>query len=126
MCPAMSSAWAGRLAWTVAPSGTPPVSSAHDTYAILIAVAGDGTQRTVGHVPARRADLAVVDLLARAALLVGRNGGRLAVRGASAQLRGLLNLAGLAELIVEEERRQAEVGEALGVDEVMQSGDRPA
>ncbi len=107
------------------PAGTLRVSSTHDVHATLVVVADDGTQHAVGRVNTRRADLALVDLLARTALLVARAGGRLAVLGAPSQLRELLELAGLAELLVDEDRRQAEVGEALGVDEVVQAGDRP-
>lgn len=106
------------------PANTPP-SGTRPAGATLLVVAGDGTRRTLGRVPDCRADLALVDLLARTAVLVGRGGGRLAVRGASPQLRELLDLAGLAELLVDEERGQAEVREALGVDEVVQAGDRP-
>ncbi len=106
------------------PANTPP-SGTHPAGATLMVVVGDGTRRIVGRVPDRGADLALVDLLARTALLARRAGGRLAVRGASAQLRGLLDLAGLAELLADQERGEAEVGKALGVDEVVQAGDRP-
>lgn len=44
-------------------------------------------------------DLVTVDCLARLALVARRQGGRIAVRGASAELRDLVDLAGLDEVL---------------------------
>jgi hypothetical protein len=46
-----------------------------------------------------RADLGTVDALARLQLAVARTGGRIRVHGADADLRRLLDLAGLAAVI---------------------------
>ena len=46
------------------------------------------------------ADLATVDCLARLALLARRRGGRIVVRGASDELRELIELAGLDAVLL--------------------------
>jgi hypothetical protein len=75
---------------------------------------------------ARPADLAAVDDLARLQVRALRLGGRIRVREASAELLALIDLAGLAEALGVEPRRQPELGEELGVQEVVQPGDQPA
>ena len=45
-------------------------------------------------------DLVTVDCLARLALMARRQGGRIAVRGASPELRELVELAGLDEVLL--------------------------
>jgi hypothetical protein len=49
--------------------------------------------------PAAPADLCVVDALARLQLAVARGGGRIRVHGATNDLRRLLELAGLADVV---------------------------
>jgi hypothetical protein len=44
-------------------------------------------------------DLDVIDTLARVALVVRRSGGRTCLRGASGELRGLLWLVGLSDVL---------------------------
>jgi ABC-type transporter Mla MlaB component len=50
-------------------------------------------------VEALRVDIATVDWLARLALVARRQGGRLVVRNASAELYELIELAGLADVL---------------------------
>ena len=83
------------------------------------------TDEVVARVDARRPDLALVDSLARLQLDARRRGGRLRLRNVTDELRGLLELVGLADVLAVEPRREPELGEELGVEEVMQPRDRP-
>ena len=83
------------------------------------------TDEIVARVDARRPDLALVDALARLQLDARRRGGRLRLRNVTDELRGLLELVGLADVLAVEPRRESELGEQLGVEEVMQPRDRP-
>jgi predicted methyltransferase MtxX (methanogen marker protein 4) len=83
------------------------------------------TEEIVARVDARRPDLALVDALARLQLDARRRGGRLRLRNVTDELRGLLELVGLADVLAVEPRREPELGEQLGVDEVMQPRNRP-
>ena len=93
--------------------------------ATVFVVTAHGAERLVGRVVGRCADLATVDALARFALVARREGGRMQLRDVSAELRELLELLGLAEPLGLEPRGQAELGEELGVEEVVQAGDPP-
>ena len=74
-------------------------------------------------------DLAVVDALARLQLAARRLGYSIGLRNASAELRGLLDLVGLADVVRDaaalplEARWEAEGGKQLRVEEVVQPGD---
>lgn len=72
-----------------------------------------------------RPDLALVDALARLQLAVRRLGWSLEVRSPSPELRGLLELVGLAEVLglPLQAGREPEGGEQLGVEEVVEPGD---
>ena len=70
-------------------------------------------------------DLALVDALMRRQLDACRRGRRVRLRNVPDDLRGLLELLGLDGVVVLEPRRQAEVGEQLRVDEVVQAADPP-
>lgn len=95
-----------------------------DTKTTVVLIAADGQEVAVGHLPHARPDLALVDALARLRLAAGRRHCTVTVRGASPELRGLLDLVGLTDVIVvAEPRRQPELGEQLGIDEVVQPGD---
>ena len=83
------------------------------------------TDEVLGHVDARGPDLALVEALARAQLRARRRGGRLRLRNVSDELRGLLKLVGLDEVLAVEAQRQPELRKELGVDEVVQPGDPP-
>ena len=91
----------------------------------VVLVAADGTERIVGRVDARRADLALVDALVRFQLVARRDGGRLQLRDVSRELRELLEFVGLAGVLGLEPCGQAELGEQLGVEKVVQPGDPP-
>ena len=91
---------------------------------MLLIVDAD-TDEVVARVDARRPDLALVDALARLQLDARRRGGRLRLRNATEELRGLLELVGLADVLAVEPRREPKLGEELGVEEVMQPRDRP-
>jgi len=80
----------------------------------------------VGRVDARRADLALVAALVRLQLIARRDGARVRLRNASDELRALLELVGLADVLGLEPLGQAELDEQLGVEEVVQAGDPPA
>ena len=87
----------------------------------VVFVAEDGTEVIVGSVDASRPDLALVDALARLQLAARRRGWLMRLRGVTIELRGLLELVGLAEALGLEARGQPELREQLGIDEVMQS-----
>jgi hypothetical protein len=98
------------------------------TPATVVAVvdAEDGTEIAVGRLDARKPDLAMVDELIRLQLLAGRCGSTVLLWGASEELRALLELVGLAEVLTLEARREPELCEELRVEEVMQPADPPA
>jgi predicted methyltransferase MtxX (methanogen marker protein 4) len=91
---------------------------------VLLIVDAD-TEEIVARVDAQQPDLALVDSLARLHLDARRRGGRLRLRNVTDELRGLLELVGLADVLAIEPRRKPELGEQLGVKEVMQPRDRP-
>ena len=90
----------------------------HDIEAVLGQVVG-----------LRPPDLALVGALARLQLAALRLGCSIRLRAPCPELRALLDLVGLAELVVGapglplEARREAEGGEQLGIEEVVQPGD---
>jgi len=94
--------------------------------ATVFVVTADGEERLVGRVVGRCADLATIDALARFALVARREGGRMQLREVSAELRELLELVGLAEPLGVESCGKAELGEQLGIEEVVQADDPPA
>ena len=94
--------------------------------ATVFMVDADGAERLVGRVDALCADLAIIDALARFQLVARREGGRVQLRDVSPQLRGLLELVGLAGVLGLEPRGKPELGEQLGVEKVVQAGDPPA
>ena len=91
----------------------------------LVFVDDEGTQRAVGRLDACPPDLALIDALARLQLVARRRGSRVRVLHASAEMCGLLDLCGLTDALGVEPRREPEVGEVLGPDEVVQSRDPP-
>jgi hypothetical protein len=91
----------------------------------ILLVIHDEVEVVLGCVDARAPDLALVELLLRIRLEAGRCGATVRLRDVPAALRDLLALAGVAELLGVEPRREAEVGELLGIDEVVQPGDPP-
>ncbi len=96
-----------------------------DIATTVVLVAADGTEQIAGRVEARTAGLPLVDALARFQLVARRQGGRVRLRNVSAELRELLELVGLDDVLELEPGRQAEPGEQLGVEDVVQAGDPP-
>ena len=68
-------------------------------------------------------DLAIVDALLRRQLAARRRGCRVRVGNCPEDLRALLELVGVADVLLIEPRREAELGEQLRVDEVVQPDD---
>jgi len=74
-------------------------------------------------------DLVVVDALARLQLAARRLGYSIRLRNPSAELRALLDLVGLADVVLDaaalplEARGETEGGKQLGIEKVVQPGD---
>ena len=81
------------------------------------------TDEVLGYVDASRPDLALVESLARVQLRARRRGERVRLRNVSDDLRGLLELVGLTDVLAVEAERKPELREELRVDEVVQPGD---
>ena len=81
------------------------------------------TDEVLGYVDASRPDLALVESLARMQLRARRRGERVRLRNVSDDLRGLLELVGLTDVLAVEAERKPELREELRVDEVVQPGD---
>ena len=93
---------------------------------VVLVVHGD-VEVVLGQVVGRR-DLALVEALARLQLAARRLGCSIRLRDPCAELCGLLDLVGLADVLVDaalplEARGEAEDGEQLGIEEVVQPGD---
>lgn len=81
-------------------------------------LADDATARVLCDVTACAApDIGIVEALARLELTVRRGGGRMALRGASAELLDLLDWCGLPPLLVEAEGQAEEREEPGRVEE---------
>ena len=76
-------------------------------------------------VETRSPDLGLVDALARLQLMARRRGCSIQLRPCD-ELRELLLLVGLSEVLSVEPQRETEEGIELGVEEVVQPGDPPA
>lgn len=72
------------------------------------------------------ADLVVVDGLARLQLAARRLGCSIRLQDACPELRALVDLVGLADVLRVEVVGEAEGGEQLRIQEVVQPGDPPA
>jgi hypothetical protein len=96
------------------------------TPTTVMIVVDDGTEVVVGRMDARRPDLTFVDALVRLQLTARRRGWLIQIRDVSEELRALLDFVGLAEVLPLEPRREPELGEQLGIQEVVQSDDPPA
>lgn len=96
------------------------------TRAIVVTVGEDGTEVPLTTVEAGGCGLELVDALLRLRLAACRRGHRLLLRDVPEELGGLLELVGVAGLLGLEVRRQPELREELGVDEVVEPRDPPA
>ena len=83
------------------------------------------TDEVLGYVDASRPDLALVESLARVQLRARRRGEQVRLRNVSDDLRGLLELVGLTDVLAVEAEREPELREEVRVDEVVQPGDPP-
>jgi len=90
-----------------------------------VLVVNADTEEVVGYVDATSPDLALVESLARMQLRARRRGERVCLRGVPDDLRGLLELVGLTDVLAVEPKREPELREQVRVDEVMQPGDPP-
>ncbi len=73
-----------------------------------------------------RPDAVTIDALARLQLAAGRRGREIRLRNASSELRELLELVGLADVLrVETEREAEEREERVGVEEERELDDPP-
>jgi STAS domain len=103
----------------------------HTAAAIVVVTDGE-FELVVGRLVRRRIDLATVDALARLTLAARRQGLTIRLVDASPELRALLELVGLDGLLLAgaesalEADGEAELGEQLGVEEVVEPGDPPA
>src|SRR5690606_5840811 len=98
----------------------------------VVLVLGDGAEVTLWHVDGRRApDLTLVDAVARLHLAARRRGWSVRARNPCPDLLARPDPAGLAGLPADpralplEARGQAEEGEQLGVEEVVEPRDPP-
>ncbi|WP_445150583.1 hypothetical protein [Baekduia sp. Peel2402] len=98
-----------------------------DRPATVMVVVDATTELPVGRLDTRQGDLVLVDALARLALAAQRRGWRIRIDGTPPpQLGALLALCGLDRVLgLVEPQRQPELGEQLGEDVVVQSGDLP-
>jgi len=105
---------------------------AGDGSGTVVAVLDGDIEVVVGRLADARPDLALVDALARLQLSARRLGCSIRLRNPSPDLLDLLDLVGLADLVVGggdlslDTGREAEGGEHLGVQEVVPGGDPPA
>jgi hypothetical protein len=97
--------------------------SARDRATTLVVVDEQGGETLVAHLDAGCPDMVLIDLLARMHLATRRGGMGLRIRDATPQLIELIELCGLTCVLAPEARRQSELGEELGVDEVVKPAD---
>lgn len=86
-------------------------------------VASDESQTIVVDVATTAPDLRSVDALTRLQLAARRHGCSIRLRNANQALRELIELVGLADVLLLEAEGQAKRREELGVEEVVQPGD---
>jgi anti-anti-sigma regulatory factor len=96
-----------------------------DAPTTVVMVVDDGTEVIVARVDARTPDLALVDALVRLQLSARRRGWLMRLGDVPEDLRALLELVGLDEVLSLEPRGKPELGEQLGVEEVVQARDPP-
>jgi hypothetical protein len=100
-----------------------PAHPPGDRATTVVLVVAGGTAAVVARVDARRPDLALVDAILRLQLTARRRGCAVELRDVTDDLRALLRLVGVADVLRLEPCGQPEGGEHLGVQEVMESRD---
>ncbi|MEY2423194.1 MAG: hypothetical protein QOI95_3261 [Acidimicrobiaceae bacterium] len=100
------------------------MSSLARSRPVAVVAENDGSNAIEVVVQSSRPDLGLVDALARLQLIARRHGCSIRVRPCD-ELRELLLVAGLAEVLALEPRRETERGIQLGIEEVVQPGDPP-
>jgi anti-anti-sigma regulatory factor len=110
--------------------GRRALSSAHPPRLLQVVATSDGSRVIVVVVEALECpDLVVVDALARLQLAARRLGYSIRLGNPSAELRALLDLVGLADVVLDaaalplEARGEPEGGKQLGIEKVVQPGD---
>jgi hypothetical protein len=98
---------------------------ARDRATTLVVVDELGGETLVAHLDASCPDMVLIDLLARMHLATRRGGMGLRIRDASPGLVELIELCGLTCVLALEMVGQSELGEELGVDEVVKPADPP-
>jgi anti-anti-sigma regulatory factor len=102
--------------------------AAADGPRTAVLVVDGGVEVMVAELDERHLDLALVNALARLQLTARRHGFTVCLVEPSKELRGLLELVGLADVfgvgpLVVEPGREAEGGEEVGVEEVVVADD---
>src|SRR3954447_792739 len=92
----------------------------------VVVLVDEETGAVVARVEARVVDITLIGTLARIALMARRDGRRVRLLDADPELRGLLELVGLADAVGVQPGGQAEGREDLRVDEVVQARDPAA
>jgi hypothetical protein len=99
------------------------VAAGKGARAVLL-LAEDDAELVIGRLVGARCDLALVDALARLQVAARRRGCSILLQDASEELLDVLDLAGFEACGLRiEPRRQAEGGEQLGVQVVVEPGD---
>ncbi len=93
-----------------------------DSTTIVVVVDGDTVVARWRVEDPARPDLLMVETMARLHLAAPRLGLHIRLERPSEELRQLVDLVGLAELLLDA-GRESESGEQLGVEKVVQSGD---
>jgi ABC-type transporter Mla MlaB component len=103
------------------------VAGAGGSRAIVVTIVHDEHEVEVARVDAVRPDLVLVDALMRLQLAATRRGWSVRLRDVPDELRALLELAGLGEVLdlALEALGEPELGEQRGEEEVVQPGDPP-
>lgn len=105
--------------------------NAGDRTRAVVVLVRDNAEVVIGRVAGRECDLTLVDRLARLQLCARRLGCSIRLRDLCPELRRLLEVVGLADVLAGEPRLsveaggEAEGGEQLGVEEVMEPRDPP-
>ena len=94
--------------------------------ATVVLVVEGRTDQVVAEVDAGAPDLGLVDAILRLQLAARRSGGTLRFEHVSDELARLLRFVGVASCLGLEPDGQPELGEHLGVEEVVQPRDPPA